>query len=126
MKLVAKYQKVMDHVELNKMKRKNKIFLLIITAIVFISNLPPITYFLQEKYHYQNKDGSFQFSEQGGPTQDFEVAKAKFESFKIKNPKNPHQRLFRTFTLKPWRFWEWWQMIRHYERFSLPIYNRYK
>ncbi|KIA92224.1 hypothetical protein OC25_17435 [Pedobacter kyungheensis] len=106
------------------MKRKIKTLILVIASIVFISNLPPITYFLQENYHYQNKDGSFQFSEQGGPTQDFDVAKSKFESFKLKNPDNPHKTLFRTFTLKPWRFWEWWQMIRHFERFKLPYYPK--
>ncbi|MGM9475250.1 hypothetical protein ACS5PU_02425 [Pedobacter sp. GSP4] len=104
------------------MKRKFRIFLIVIISIVFVGNMPPITYFIQEEYHYQNKDGSFQFSEQGGPTQNFDVAKLRFESFKIKNPNNPNKTLFRTFTLKPWRFWEWWQMIKHYERYKLPYY----
>lgn len=26
--------------------------------------------------------------------------------------------------LKPWRFWEWWQMVRHFERFKLPYYPK--
>jgi hypothetical protein len=29
-------------------------------------------------------------------------------------------RLYRTFTIKPWYFWEWYQMIFHSERFALP------
>lgn len=102
------------------MKRKHKIILAIVVGIIIISNLPPVTYFFQEQYHYQNKDGSFQFSEQGGPTQDFKVAKARFESFKSKRPKYKGDILYRTFPIKPWRFWEWWQMITHFERFNLP------
>lgn len=112
----------MDHVRFNKMKRKYKVTILIIVSVIVVSNLPPITYFLQEEYHYRNKDASFQFYEQGGPTQDFEVAKARFESFKNKHPQNRSDILYRTFTLKPWRFWEWWQMIAHSERFGLPLY----
>lgn len=106
------------------MKRKHKIILAIVFGIIIISNLPPVTYFFQEQYHYQNKDGSFQFSEQGGPTQDFEVAKARFESFKSKNPKYKGDILYRTFTIKPWRVWEWWQMVAHFERFNLPYLNQ--
>lgn len=123
-KLAVGYQKAMDHVKFNKMKRKYKIIIIVIISAILICNLPPITYFLQEEYHYQNRDGSFQFSEQAGPTQGFDVAKYKFERFKIKNPNNPNKTLFRTFTLKPWRFWEWWQMLKHFERFKLPYYSK--
>jgi len=108
------------------MKRKHKVIIIVIVSIVFISNLPPITYFLQEEYHYQNKDGSFHFSEPGGATQGFDIAKKRFESFKTKNPDNPNKELFRTFKLKPWRFWEWWQMIKHFERFTLPYIYHHK
>lgn len=86
--------------------------------------MPPVTYFFQEQYHYQNQDGSFQFLEPGGPTQDFDVARQRFESFKIKYPRNPNKTLFRTFKLKPWRFWEWWQMIKHFERFTLQYHQK--
>jgi hypothetical protein len=103
------------------MKRRNNTIIILIASIIIISNLPPITYFLQEAYRYQNKDGSFQF-EENGTVQSFDVAKARFNSFKNKNPDNPNKILYRTFTLKPWRFWEWWQMIIHFERFRLPIH----
>ncbi|WP_443939194.1 PDDEXK nuclease domain-containing protein [Pedobacter sp. MW01-1-1] len=71
--------------------------------------------------HYQNKDASFEFTEEGGPTQTFETTKRRFEHFKTKNPANPNTTLYRTFTIKPWRFWEWWQMIAHSEPFRLPF-----
>jgi hypothetical protein len=106
------------------MKRRKRTLIISIACIIIISNLPPISYFLQEEYHYRNKDASFQFYEQGGQTQDFDVAKARFESFKNKNPQNKSDILYRTFTLKPWRFWEWWQMIRHFERFTLPYFQK--
>ena len=28
--------------------------------------------------------------------------------------------LFRTFTIKPWRFWQWGDMLFHSDRFRLP------
>ena len=90
-----------------------------VAAIIIISNLPPVSYFLQEEYHYQNKDGSFNFTEISN-IHDFEVCKRQFESYISKNPHNSNKILYRKFTLKPWRFWEWWQMIAHFERFNLP------
>jgi hypothetical protein len=109
------------------MKRTTKKILLSILAILIISNLPPIQYFIRENYHYSNRDGSFEFTELDG-NRNFDVAKKQFANFKIRNPNNPNRELFRTFTLKPWRFWEWWQMVRHFERFTLPIFplNDYK
>ena len=80
---------------------------------------PPVTYFLQEEYHYQNKDGSFEFFEQAGPTQGFDVGLQRFESFKRKNSQNPNKVLYRTFSLKPWRFWEWWRIIKNPDRYKL-------
>ncbi|WP_316795088.1 hypothetical protein [Pedobacter agri] len=79
-----------------------------------------------ENYHYKNRDGSFEFTEQSGPTQGYDVAIRKFESFKADNPLNPNKILYRTFEIKPWRFWEWWQMIGHYERYRLPILKEVK
>ncbi len=103
------------------MKKKTKIWTIVIVSIVAISNLPPINYFWQESYSYQNIDGSFNYTEQPGKGLDYEVGKIRFERFQKQNPNKDHT-LYRTFTLKPWRFWEWWQMIRHFERFTLPLY----
>jgi len=124
MKVEVKSRKVMDPVKSNYMKRNTNITLIIIATIIIISNLPPVTYFLQEEYRYQNNDGSFKFSEQSGPTQGFDVALARFESFKRKNPDNENRTLYRTFSLKPWRFWEWWTMVAGFERYRLPKYER--
>ncbi|PWS26177.1 hypothetical protein DHW03_15390 [Pedobacter yonginense] len=103
-------------------KIRNKI-LLIIIGIIFISNLPPVYYFLGEEYHYQNFDASFEFTEQPGTTQNFYMASRRFESFKERNPNNINQTLYRTFTIKPWKFWEWWSMISKGKRFKCQYLN---
>lgn len=123
MKLEVKFLRVTDLVTINIMKRNHKITLVIAISIIIISNSPPITYFFQEQYHYQNKDGSFEFVEQAGPTQNFEVAKASFKSFKNENLQHKNDLLFRTFTFKPWRFWEWRQMLVDYDKYELPLLN---
>jgi len=105
------------------MKKRTKIWIITALSIIAISNLPPISYFLQESYSYQNQDGSFIYTEQPGKGMDYEVGKIRFERFQRLNPeKNP--TLYRTFTIKPWRFWEWWQMIKHHEKFSLPYFQK--
>jgi len=105
------------------MKKSNRIIIITVAVIIILSNTTPIQYFFKESYHYQNRDGSFEFTEQGGPTQDFDVAQKKFESFKLDNPLNPNKTLYRTFDLKPWKFWEWWEMIRHWKKYNLPKYE---
>jgi len=113
----------MDHVINKTMTKQNKLFIIIVVIVIILSNTPPIQYFFQENYHYQNRDGSFEFTEQSGPTQGFDVAQKKFESFKIDNPLNPNKTLYRTFIFKPWRFWEWREMIQHWEKYKLPQYE---
>jgi hypothetical protein len=103
------------------MKRRTKIMITSIVLVIIVSNLPPIGYFIQEKYSYQNKDGSFKFTEEPGKGLDFEVAKIRFERFKNENTFNPNKILYRKFEIKPWRFWEWWQIIAHSERFKLSM-----
>ncbi|WP_421940597.1 hypothetical protein [Pedobacter sp.] len=99
--------------------KKSKKILLIAIFIIVISNLPPVYYFIGENYHYQNYDGSFSFTEQPGTGQNFTVAKAMFKDF-IRDKKQIKQDvLFRTFTIKPWKFWEWWQMVNGFDRFKL-------
>lgn len=120
MKVVGQFQKVMDLVTLNNMKIKTKVVVSIIAVTIIIANMPPVTYFLQEDYHYQNKDATFEFTETSN-FRDVNVGKKQFESYILKNPNNPNKTLYRTFTLKLWRFWEWWQMLSHYERWLLPF-----
>ncbi|MGN7988705.1 hypothetical protein ACTJKC_15255 [Pedobacter sp. 22226] len=105
------------------MKKKIKIWIIIIVSIVIITNLPPVNYFLEENYSYQNNDASFIYVEQPGKGLDYEVGQIRFKRFQKQNP-DKDQTLYRTFTLKPWKFWEWWQMLRHFERFKLPYYSK--
>lgn len=97
---------------------KAKIWITLV-SIIFISNLPPINYFLQENYNYQNKDGSFRYTEEPGKGLSYDVGRIRFERFKRLNP-NKDQILYRSFKLKPWRFWEWYKMLANYQRFTLP------
>jgi len=106
------------------MKKTTKIILTSVLTLIIISNLPPIAFFFQEDYSYQNKDGSFKYQEQSGKGLDFEVCKIRFDRFKKENPNSPYKKLYRTFEIKPWRFWEWWQMIVNNERFTLPYYPK--
>ncbi len=94
---------------------------LIITAIIIIlSNTTPAQFFLLEEYHYTNGDRSFQYTESPGKALDFKVAEKRWERFKLQHPEKDHT-LYRTFTIKPWQFWEWWQYIAYNKRFTLPF-----
>ena len=103
------------------MKNNRRKILLIVIGIIIISNLPPVYYFIGEDYHYQNLDASFEFTEQPGTNQNFDVASRRFESFKKNNSQNPNHILYRSFRLKPWQFWEWWNMISNYKKFDLEV-----
>ncbi len=87
--------------------------------IIILSNTPPAQFFLSQEYHYTNGDNSFQYTESPGKALDFKVAQKRWERFKLQNP-NKDQTLYRTFTIRPWEFWEWWQYTAHPNRFSLP------
>lgn len=103
--------------------RNRKIILIAISVVIVISNTPPMQFFLLENYNYQNADGSFKYAEEPGQALDFKVGERRWERFKTENSNNPNQTLFRTFKIKPWRFWEWWQFIAHGKRFTLPYLN---
>jgi hypothetical protein len=122
MKVVGVSLAAMDLVKSNDMKKKTKFWIAIIISIIVITNLPPVNYFFQQNYSYQNKDGSFTYTEQQGKGLDYEVGKIRFNRFKKQNPDKDHV-LYRSFTIQPWRFWEWWQIIAHFERFTLPYHS---
>jgi hypothetical protein len=90
-------------------------------AIIILSNTPPAQFFLLPNYSYQNRNGSFQYSEEPGKGMDFEAGKIQFEGWKKQNSGNINHSLYRKFTIKPWQFWEWWQYIAHSDRFKLPL-----
>ena len=91
-------------------------------ALIVISNLPIFSFFIREDYSYSNGDGTFKFVEDAGKGASFKTAVMRYGIFLCQHPEKDQgdNRLFRTFTLKPWRFWEWGQWIFRNERFSLP------
>ncbi|TCC88640.1 hypothetical protein EZ428_18560 [Pedobacter frigiditerrae] len=101
------------------MKRTLKITSIIIFALVVISNTPPVQFFVLDRYTYRNLDDSFRFEEEPGSLY-FKTCLSQFETFKREHPHNPNKTLYRSFTIKPWQFWEWWQYIAHPKRFTLP------
>ena len=102
------------------MKKITKITWILVLSILIASNLPPVNYFLQQEYHYQNQDGSFTFTEIGGTKRNFDMAQRQFITFKANHPTNRSNQLYRTFGFKPWRFWQWTDMAIHHQRFGLP------
>lgn len=96
-----------------------KTTLIIAAIIVVLSNTPPAQFFLLEEYQYTNGDRTFQFTESPGKAMDFKIEEKRWERFKLQNPDKDHT-LYRTFTIKPYQFWEWWQYIAHPKRFALP------
>ncbi|WP_143020769.1 hypothetical protein [Mucilaginibacter gossypii] len=95
--------------------------LITIVAAVLISNLPIFNFFLQENYEYQNFDSSFTYSEESGKGNSFKSCLINYGAFLCKHPEKDQgdNRLYRSFTIKPWRFWEWAQMLFS-ERYRLP------
>lgn len=75
-----------------------------------------------ENYTYSNADRSFTYSEEGGKGFTYESTVRAHAVFLCRNPEKDKgdNRLYRSFTFKPWHFWEWSEMIFHSERFFLP------
>lgn len=102
-----------------------KQIIITLVAIIVISNLPFFSFLLQENYTYSNADGSFTYSEEGGKGKTFWGCQRTYGYFLCQHPEKDQgdNRLYRTFTIKPWRFWEWFEMIFHSDRFTLPYIN---
>lgn len=95
---------------------------IVIVVIVLILNLTPISYLLKEDYSYSNADGSYTFNEEGGAGFNFDMAKQRYKWFLQEHPEKLKEdtKLYRTFTIKPWRVWQWWDYAFQHDRFSLP------
>lgn len=93
---------------------------IILVVIIIISNLPLFNFFIQEDFTYRNFDGSFYYNEESGKGKSFEGCQRKYAYFLDTHPELKNKTLYRTFTIKPWRFWEWYEMIFHPQRFGLP------
>ncbi len=105
-------------------KRKTTSTLLWISAILIIlMNTPPAQFFLQENFTYRNKSGTFHYSEEGGKGKSYQGCKKKYNHFLSENPEEPDKTLYRTFTIKWWLPWNWYQLLFNKERFQLPYLN---
>jgi hypothetical protein len=98
----------------------------IIIAVIIIFNLPFFNFLLQENYTYSNIDHSFTYAEESGKAKSFMGCERLYGVFLCQHPDKDQgdNRLYRTFTIKPWRFWEWGQMIFHSDRFTLPYLDK--
>lgn len=101
-------------------KKSFKYFSIGLLMVIVISNTPPVAFFIAPYYHYQTADGKFQFTEEPGKGMDYEVLKIRYERYLAEHPTSQDRTLFRTFKVKPWQFWQWWEMVVRYERFRLP------
>lgn len=110
---------VKAHANLMNMKK------IIITSvlIILLINIPPLSWFTKifyEDYTYSSYNGMFFYQEYQMKGSNFNGCKSQFEDYKKNNAHIKDKQLYRTFTLKPWRFWEWHEWVVHYKRFMLP------
>jgi hypothetical protein len=96
-----------------------------IIAVLLITNSPWFDFFLQENFTYANGDGSFTYSEESGKGKSFQGCLITYGYFLCAHPQKAakDRQLYRTFTIKPWRVWEWRQFLFYSERFKLPYKN---
>ncbi|HEY8929521.1 MAG TPA: hypothetical protein VIM55_10040 [Mucilaginibacter sp.] len=99
-----------------------KRIVLFFITIVLLMNLPFLDFISSENYVYRNIDGSFNYSEEGGKGNSFKSCLISYGAFLCEHPEKDtgDNKLYRTFTIKPWRFWEWREYIFHSDRFTLP------
>lgn len=97
-----------------------KVFIAIALIIVIV-NITPVSVLWSENYGYSNYNFKFRFIEEGGG-HDFKMAKTRYSWYLREHPneKKVDSRLYRNFTLKPWRFWQWREMLLNYDRYKLP------
>ena len=104
---------------------KKKHIRLIIWSSVFISlvlvtNLTFIGHFLKRNYTYSNYNGTFRHNELKLKGRGYTNRDKGYQYFLHHNPLVKDKQLYRTFTLDPWRFWEWHEWYYHFDRFTLP------
>jgi hypothetical protein len=100
---------------------KRKIIIAILTFLMF-SNLPFVVYMLPNEYNYSNSDNSFTYNEEAGKGKSYIGCERLYGQFLCQHPEKDQgdNRLYRNFTIKPWQFWQWGEMIFHNDRFKLP------
>ncbi len=109
----------------NKLKKRTRIIkwlAILFAIIILIANFSPISYTLHENYTYSNYDGSFTGDEEAGGTGAFKTVRYDYRDWLKAHPDKAQKdsRLYRTFSINPWRFWEWSDYLFCPERFRLP------
>ncbi|WP_124559047.1 hypothetical protein [Pedobacter sp. KBW01] len=107
-------------------KRRISRMIMITICLIAISNTPPVQFFTLDNYHYQNADKSFSYTEFPGKGLDFETGMIRWNRFLKAHPNTPHSTLYRTFSINPLKFWEWWQLIAHTQRYRLAYISPQK
>ncbi|MGQ7856697.1 hypothetical protein ACUN24_20865 [Pedobacter sp. WC2501] len=72
----------------NRMVRN---IIIILACLIAVSNTPPIQFFNLDRYHYQNADASFTYTEFPGKSLDPEVGMTRWQRLKTLNPNNPNR-----------------------------------
>lgn len=114
--------KVTDLVTDDMKKQVTKWITIIAVALILVGNFTPVSYLLHENYTYSNFDGSFIDSEEAGGKPAYLTVTYDFRDFLKKHPDKAQKdtTLYRTFTIKPWRFWQWSDFLFCPGRFKLP------
>jgi hypothetical protein len=104
------------------MKKRKFLWLILLLLLV---NLPPLRWliniFTTENYCYANYNGSFTCSENYGKGSSYENCVLYYADYLKVHPTDKDRQLYRRFTLKPWRLWDWYKwVIEGRQRFSLP------
>jgi hypothetical protein len=89
------------------------------TGVLIFINLPFWDFFTKEYYSYCNADKTFIYTEEAG--MDFQACQRMYGYFLCQHPgkDSGDNTLYRSFTLKPWKFWQWREMLMHNDRFLL-------
>jgi len=100
----------------------------VILGVILIVNLPPVrwfSYFYVQNYTYSNYTGEFVAGEEYGKGGSFETVKLQFKDYSKSHTQEKDQKLYRTFSIKPWRFWDWYQWFGSgRDRFFLPYLSK--
>jgi hypothetical protein len=99
---------------------KKKVLLILVGLVVFI-NLPCWDFFTKDTYVYSNADHSFVYCEEW--TNDFLSCQRSYGYFLCRHPEKDagDNKLYRNFTWKLWKFWQWREMVLHSDRFFLAF-----
>ncbi|UEG51494.1 hypothetical protein LLH06_10970 [Mucilaginibacter daejeonensis] len=105
------------------MKKIYWIPLATLVAIILINFFPfrMVTYLFKEDYTYANYNGEYICSEYFGKGSSYAGCQRKFKTFSERHPDEKDKTMYRIFTIKPWRFWQWYEYFgKDKKRFSLP------